>query len=218
MKYTLYILLSLFLFGFNYPETKKNLIQVDETGYSIGYSKEIEQPLWVCWELTSNMVCQTNKVKRTNDFRQNVISNILTSATPEEYKNSGYDRGHMCPAGDRTYSKKLMSETFLMSNMCPQHPDLNRKTWMELEHDTRINASTNEILHIYCGPVFFGKTNYITNSLAIPNMFYKVIVNKMTGKIDSYLFPNDKCNGRFNDYIVPLHYIETLSGIKFNLN
>lgn len=100
-------------------------------GYAFGYSEKYEQPLWVTYKLTDYEL-PAMPVPRTNDFREDprVLSR---TALPEDYKNSGYDRGHLAPAADMGWSKKTMSESFYMSNMSPQVPDFNRGIWMHLE-------------------------------------------------------------------------------------
>ena len=91
--------------------------------YTLCYRESYEQAEWSAYCLRDWML-QKN-VKRTNDFRPD--PEILTgSATLADYKRSGYDRGHLTPAGDMVFSKEAMSETFYMSNMCPQAAAFNR--------------------------------------------------------------------------------------------
>ena len=109
-------------------------IRVDYKHYCLGFNKEHRQANWVYYELGATNL--TGKASRKNDFR--VDPKISRwSATPDDYKRSGYDRGHLCPAADMSFNAKAMSETFYMSNMSPQVPMFNRGIWKELEEHVR---------------------------------------------------------------------------------
>ena len=92
------------------------------------------------------------------------------SAKPSDYVKSGYDRGHLCPAGDMTQSVEAMSETFYMSNMSPQVPGFNRGIWKSLEEQVR-KWGKEEQIHVVTGPVFEnekenrGESGYYTRIL-----------------------------------------------------
>lgn len=100
--------------------------------YSLSYNNITRQPNWVMWELLGEHVMK-RKVGVWNEYREDL-------SLPEEYRSklsdyaySGYDRGHMCPGGDCNWSEDGRDETFLLSNMCPQNPNLNRGDWKEIE-------------------------------------------------------------------------------------
>jgi len=82
--------------------------------YTLSYNKQYKQANWVCYKLTSQML--KNKTGRTDDFRPDAEAGAGAD-TPEDYKNSGYHRGHLCPAGDMKFSAEAMSETFVMTNI-----------------------------------------------------------------------------------------------------
>jgi len=104
---------------------------VDHNYYSLMYSESHEQPFWVKYMITKNRILNT-VCERKDEFR--VDPEIkFKSATLKDYYKSGYDRGHLCPAGDMKFSKVAMSESFFMSNMSPQHPSLNRGRWKQLK-------------------------------------------------------------------------------------
>ena len=105
-----------------------------QTGYSLEHNEKTEQSFWVAYELTKEEVSGT--VKRKDAFRSDPT--ISTgSAVLSDYKGSGYDRGHLAPAADMKWSKKVMSESFYMSNMSPQDPSFNRGIWKKLEEKVR---------------------------------------------------------------------------------
>ena len=91
----------------------------------------------------------------------------------KDYKATGYDRGHMASAQSLGRSRKVMDESFYLSNMCPQLPALNRGKWKELEEYMRSMIFTSQEGWIITGPIFkddIGKMNRVT----IPSHFYKI--------------------------------------------
>ena len=95
--------------------------------YTLSYNEQYEQADWVMYRLSGDSL-KGDKFRRKNDFRKDTL--ITTeSATLNDYKRSGYDRGHLCPAADRSWSETALSETFYMSNMSPQKPRFNRGIW-----------------------------------------------------------------------------------------
>ncbi len=187
-------------------------------GYAFGYAEAYEQPLWVTYKLTVDEL-KSKRYSRTDDFRED--PRVLTrTAKPEDYKNSGYDRGHLAPAADMGWSAKVMSESFYMSNMSPQHPGLNRGIWLTLEEKTRDIARKESEIFIVCGPYFdedeedirrLGKTR-----LAVPEGFYKVILDLTPPrKMIGFLFPNKKCGGNLTDYAVTVEDVEDKTGLRF---
>ena len=115
------------------PQSGELLLYRD--GYTVSYNTTTLQPNWVAWHLTPNRL--KGNVKR-NDYPF-----ISDDEVPEprvetaDYRQSGYDRGHMCPAGDNKWSAEAMRQSFLLSNICPQAPNLNRGDWNELEQACR---------------------------------------------------------------------------------
>ena len=113
---------------FNYlPSYNSTDEIIHHTAYTLKYDEKYEQADWVAYKLTKDMLAH-QKAKRTENFRPDPM--VPTgSATPEDYKGSGYDRGHLCPAGDMIFDGTAMSETFYMSNMSPQRAGFNRGIW-----------------------------------------------------------------------------------------
>ena len=124
---------------------------VDRTGYAFLYSEKHEQPLWVSYKMTKAEV-QNKVARRRDNFRLAPV--IKTgSAILADYKGSGYDRGHLAPAGDMAWSKEAMSESFFLTNMSPQAPALNRGMWRILEEQIRKWALKEQELYIMA-PLF----------------------------------------------------------------
>ena len=108
------------------------------TGFDLGYNEKYEQASWVAYVLTREEV-ESGMINRTDNFR--VDTSISTgSANLADYRGSGYDRGHLAPAGDMKWNATAMSESFLMSNMSPQTPSFNRGIWRSLESRVRVWA------------------------------------------------------------------------------
>ncbi|MFA5032461.1 MAG: DNA/RNA non-specific endonuclease [bacterium] len=131
---------------------------IHHTAYTLQYDEKYEQADWVAYKLTKEMV-KKPAVKRTNKFRADPL--VKTgSAKPSDYAKSGYDKGHLCPAGDMAYSAGSMSESFYMSNMSPQMAGFNRGIWKRLEDKARAWARDNDEIHIVTGPVLKRWTPY----------------------------------------------------------
>ena len=96
-----------------YPKKNKKDQVIKHAAYTLCYDENFEQAKWVAYLLTSKM-CSNNEEERTDNFRED--PSVMTgSAVPNDYKKSGYDRGHLCPAGDMGWSEVTMSESFFTS-------------------------------------------------------------------------------------------------------
>ena len=135
-----------------------------------------------------------------------------------DYVRSGYDRGHMCPAGDNKWSAVAMDESFLFTNICPQAPSLNRGDWNEMEQVCRKWAKQYGNLYIVCGPIFYkGKTKTIgANKVAVPNAFFKVVLcMKGEPKAIGFIYKNADGNRPKGDYANSVDEVERITGIDF---
>ena len=102
--------------------SKKQGQIIQRTGYTLSYDVKNKTPQWVAWELTKTET--KGNEERTNDFQPDPDV-IGAKVVTYDYSGSGYDRGHMAPAGDMKWNKKAMQESFYMSNICPQNHNLN---------------------------------------------------------------------------------------------
>ncbi len=181
--------------------------------FSLAYSEQHEQAMWVYYVLTPSMV--GGSTKRTDDFRED--SKVSTgSATLADYRSSGYDRGHLCPAASMSHSSTAMSETFYMSNMSPQEPSFNRGSWRNLESAVRNFLDNDRLLHIATGPIFQGNRGHIGSSMVtIPSHYYKVIYSPQSEKMIAFVMPNQKNDSPLTAYSVSVDRVEELTGIDF---
>lgn len=198
--------------------------------YSICYRESYEQAEWSAYCLTEEELVK--KAKRSDDFREDPC--ISTgSATPADYKKSGYDRGHLSPAADFAFSEKAMSETFYMSNMSPQKGSLNRGLWKDLESKVREWAKEFGRVYVVSGPVLEKPAAEYKaigeNQVSVPEFYYKVILAPLYADEDdkaspedaqnimmmAYIFPNEKCEGTLDDYAVTVDEVEKRTGLDF---
>ena len=98
-------------------------------GYTVSYNLKHNLPNWVAWELTPDKLIE--RESRSDKFLPDPDLPEDVAVTTDDYKRSGWDRGHMCPAGDNRWHWRAMQESFYMTNICPQHHNLNRGDWKE---------------------------------------------------------------------------------------
>lgn len=131
-----------------YPtSTTKQIIK--HQYYTVSYSKKDKQPEWVAYKVINSNI---NNINRTNNYREDVFNNI-TSASPDDYHNSGYDMGHLAPAKAMSQNEVSMSESFYLSNISPQLPSFNRGIWKRLENKVRYWAGFSDSLYVVSGPI-----------------------------------------------------------------
>ena len=189
---------------------------VEYTGMTVSFNRDTHDPNYVVWELTREEANGT--VPRTDNFMAD--ENVPGSALPTDYRNSGYDRGHMAPAGDMKWHVQAMRESFYMTNMCPQSPDLNRGAWEKLEEKCRTKAREDESLIIICGPIFdksgpaarIGQTG-----VAVPQRFFKVILAPKAERpyAIGFIMPNGYVEGGMQEAAVSVDEVEAATGYDF---
>ncbi len=189
--------------------------------YTLQYNNETEQPDWVAYKVTKNMIISGN-VKRTDDFR---VDPWVPggSATPQDYYKSGYDKGHLCPAADMAFSQEAMSETFYMSNMSPQKPEFNRGGWKKLEEKERKWAVEDGVIFIVDGPIFYKDKIHKeigSNKVGVPDAYFKVILDNEEPDLKGigFIMPNSKISEPLKYYSVSIDDVEKLTGFNFFSN
>ena len=184
-------------------------------GFSLSFNKKMHVPNWVVWELTGEEVAGT--YPRKDNFRGD--DKVAGSAEKWDYSYSGYDRGHMAPAGDLKWSKKAMDESFYMTNMCPQAKSLNTGAWKRLEEKCRQWATIDGAIIIVCGPVLTDPINeYIGDSrVAVPQRFFKAILSPYVDEPRGigFIMPNSKVPGGMQAAAVSIDEVERVTGLDF---
>ena len=183
--------------------------------YSLSYSEEHKQAEWVYYKLNASQLNPT--VKRKNNFRKDpkVIKN---SAALNDYKGSGYDRGHLAPAADMKYNSNSMSESFYLSNVSPQSANFNRGIWKKIEKQIRDWSYMYGELIVITGPILecenFGKIG--TNRVTIPKWYYKVVIDPNNYKRNlAILIENTGSSNSVKSYVITIDQLEEFSGIDF---
>jgi len=154
--------------------------------------------------------------ERGNNFRPDP-SVPDGSAQLSDYNKSGYDRGHLCPAGDMTFNAQAMSETFYLSNMSPQVPAFNRGIWKSLETLVREWAEEDDSIYIVTGGILSESKGIIgIDRVTVPTKFYKVIYD-LTGekKMIAFILPNEKGIKQLSEYVVTVDSVHEVTGIDF---
>lgn len=188
---------------------------VHHDGYSLSYNEKHEQAEWVAYELKKTHLSSTNHKRPYFEIDKAVKTG---AASWRNYKNSGYDRGHLCPAGDRRYTKEAHDETFLTSNISPQEHQFNSGIWNTLEQKVRYWARKYDGVFVVTGGVLKGNMETIgTEDVSVPNQFYKVLIDNNTGKTKmiAFLMPHKNSNKPLYEFVVSVDKLEALTGIDF---
>lgn len=186
-------------------------------GYTLRYREEYEQADWVAYPLLEDEIL--GDADRKNEQFQPDPMVKTGSALASDYTRSGYDRGHLAPAGDFKFSKQMMGQTFYMSNISPQVPDFNRGIWRELEEQVRVWALRDQGLYVVTGPVLRAglPTMGKKNKIAVPEYYYKVLLycNNPDIRMIAFLMKNEGSDRSLKQFVVPVDEVERRTGIDF---
>lgn len=187
---------------------------IEHTGYTVSHNSKWKIPNWVGYELTRRELMGTNK--RNDNFAPDPLVKG-NKAQLSDYKNSGYDRGHMAPAADMKWSKKVMEESFYLSNICPQNQNLNRGDWNDLEEKVRSWAKRDSAIIIVCGPIVSKRPQKIGNNVAVPEAFFKVILSpfKKNPQAIGFIMPNKAGNNSLSHYACSIDKVEEITKMDF---
>lgn len=143
--------------------------------YSVEYDTTLKIPRRVTWNLCSDDIGDAKRISSMNFYPDADI--LGRTAQPSDYTHTGYDRGHMCPAADRSCSRHTMMATFSMANITPQVPTLNRGAWKRIEDATRRYAKGGHPVTIIADAIFWqADTLRIGRSrVAVPHAFVKTV-------------------------------------------
>ena len=188
--------------------------------FTVGYSDRRGNPLWVVYKLKP-VPANTPILKRPSHFATDKRAGNKVSHG--DYDKSGYDRGHMAPnyAISALYGKQAQAETFVMTNVTPQRPNLNRKIWQRLEEvEVKYFTRLAPTVWVTTGTVFDNaiETLKTAHNVEIPDAFYKVYAMQSGGKtyLLAFLMPQTvKGNEPLDRYLVTVDKIEELTGLDF---
>ncbi|GAA3509065.1 DNA/RNA non-specific endonuclease [Aquimarina addita] len=201
--------------SFFYLPTSTTSVIVSHTNYSLSYAESHEQAEWVAYELKKDDISR-NEFKRPFFEEDKKIRSV--SADWRNYKNSGYDKGHLCPAADREFSFDAFKETFLTSNISPQNHEFNAGIWNRLEQKVRYWAKQYDGVYVVTGGVLRdGLASIGYEGVSVPKHFYKIILdtNLEEPKIIAFLIPHKATDAPFEQFVVSVDTLEKLTGIDF---
>lgn len=200
---------------------------LEKPQYAMSYNRDNGEANWVSWHLDSSWL---GSAPRQNDFRNDTtLPAGWYQVQSTDYSGSGFDRGHMCPSGDRTITVAANSATFLMTNMIPQLPANNQGVWANLESYSRTLVSQGDELYIISGGQ--GLQYFIANGhVAVPAQTWKVIIVLTNGTNDvarvttstrtiAVVMPNSGSIGSdWRAYRVSVDQVEAITGFDFFSN
>ncbi|MBE6260526.1 MAG: DNA/RNA non-specific endonuclease [Prevotella sp.] len=199
------------------PRITENVSEqiIKRKAYTVSYNKDTKCPNWVAWYLPADHA--DGEWTRSNDYRED-YDVPAPRATNDDYRGSSWSRGHMCPAGDNKWDSDAMSETFLLSNMCPQDRSLNSGLWNRVETDCRRWAQKYGGVYIVCGPLYYNKEHEVIglNKVVVPEAFYKVILC-LEGKPKAigFIVKNNEGAKKKDQYVNTVDEIERITKIDF---
>jgi endonuclease G len=161
--------------------------------YVVGYSESLGNPVWAAYRVQDRKTLGPPPA-RPDRFETDLRT--VARVSPDDYTNSGYDRGHMAPnyAIASRHGEAAQRETFLMSNITPQRPTLNAGLWKELEMKiaTSYPARYGEVW-VLTGPVFGPRPQKLRGGVAVPEAFYLIVIDEIEGKLrtQAFLIPQD---------------------------
>ncbi len=206
---------------------------IEHSAMSLVYSEEHEQAKWVAHIITSDI--RNSAHGRSNDFREDEKVKTGTAVEKDyflkyeqedgtfEYDGFGYDRGHLAPSADFSWSAQALSESYYYSNMSPMRPEFNRGQWAKLEDAFRayIYRHPDTELYVVTGPVLKDGLPTVpraTNNLSIPEQYFKVAIDMKYQRAIAFLMPNREIEEPIENFAVSIDEVEALTGFDFYHN
>ena len=166
------------------------------------------------YELVNNELYGT--VERDNEFMAD--PGVKGCPLPEDYAGSGFDRGHLVPAGDLKWNGTAMRQSFMLTNVGPMHKALNEGGWAKLEEKVREWTARDSALLVFTGPVVSdGDTTLASGRVKVPSAYYKVILAPCVRpiRVIAFIYPNGHSGGRLRQYAVSVDEVERRTGLDF---
>lgn len=196
------------------PAIKQGETIVNHNSFSLLYSENDEQPVWVAYMLTRQR--SNGDVPRTNNFREDDAI-ITGSAELADYRGSGYTRGHLVPAGDMKWNYEAMDETFLLSNMSPQLADFNDGIWNRAEQQVRTWSRRYDTIFVVTGPILNDPDleQIGPNCVTVPKRFYKAVYAPAIHQTIAFVIPHQESNAPLSSFAISVDELESITGLDF---
>ena len=192
---------------------------IDRGEFIIGWSDSLRHPVWCAYHVTRSPVHESNR--RANFTKDR---SLPASPSPDDYRNSGFDRGHMVPnhAIVTRFGEDAQRMTYMMSNISPQTPSLNRGVWRDFEH--RIadlwTARYGEIwVVVGCISSVANRETVSGSNIDVPKAYYQIVIAQegMDVRSLAVLFPqNVPWRAWAARNIVTIRELEERTGLDFN--
>lgn len=197
------------------PESIANMTH-SYTGFTVYFNPDTHLPNCTVYELTATEAA--GDIPREDNFHHD--ENVEGCPTLDDYKFSGYDRGHMVPAGDMKWDAQAMSDCFSLANMVPQKKALNSGAWNKLEQKVRNWVNRDSALIVITGPIVteHDRDNTIGESgVVVPSGIFKVVLAHCASPIRAiaFVYPNEKAKGGLEKHVVSVDDIEKATGLDF---
>lgn len=195
-----------------------DIVMIDHQYFKIAYNSKRRLPEYVTYQLTANQL-KSKSAERSNKFIPDpiLVEKNIPYVVTAEYTKSGYDRGHLAPSADFAWNQDANNMTFVMSNMAPQTPGLNRDAWKRLEDQVRKWACGEEKVTVITGPVLADNLPRMKSGLEIPQDFFKIIIDETAPKKTiAFLYHQTDKGNVLNERIVPMNNVEKATGIAFH--
>ncbi len=187
----------------------------DYDGFRVSFNRDNHTPNWVAWELTAEET--KGEVPRYNKFWTD--DDIHGCPSTHDYTRSGFDRGHIYPAGDNKSSEQMMIDCFSLANICPQAHKLNTGAWKTLENKEREWAQRDGRLVIVAGPIYEAadRTRIGDTGVRVPSAFFKVIIEPYSAQPAGigFVYPNMTAPGDMYNYAMTIDEVESITGLDF---
>jgi endonuclease G len=192
-------------------------VTICRSAYITSVDASAKIPMWTIHTITPEEA--VGCYSRSNKFEADLSMPIRSRTTPNDYMNSGYDKGHLVPDGDMNFDLTAGYESFLMTNMVPQLPGLNRGLWKKLETVVRgYSEQHNRNVTVYAGPIYKNSKDTIGNGVVVPTDFYKIVIDNTTSQVWAFKFPHKSKLGKNLDSVISnIADIERLTDLKFPL-
>jgi len=198
------------------PSTVAGHPVICRTAYILEHDPVAKIPNWVAWTLTPDHAIGC--IARTDAFAADQSLPAAARSTPQDYAASGYDQGHLANDADMSWDAQVEHESFLMSNMSPQLPNVNRGTWKSLESASRAWVySTKHPFTEYAGNIYSASSKTIgADKVVVPDSLFKIVIDDTTKKSYAFLFPNQVgIDADFSKFQVTVADIEKATGSTF---